>query len=101
MQTNIVSNRNSVKEFTVNIKHLHKKYMLIQQMEIVLMPPFNSMPQLLQADNGTSKLHNILVMKNWQVLQDVCSITLPRLEQSQASIILSDPPVYLLLEQIG
>ena len=101
MQTNIVSNRNSVKEFTVKINHLHKKYMLIQQMEIVLMPPFNSMPQLLQADNGTSKLHNILVMKNWQVLQDVCSITLPRLEQSQASIILSDPPVYLLLEQIG
>ena len=70
-------------------------------MEIVLMPPFNSMPQLLQADNGTSKLRNILVMKNWQVLQDVCSIILPLLEQLQASIIQSDPPVYLPLEQIG
>ena len=101
MQTNIVSNRNWLKEFTVNINHLHKKYMLIQQMEIVLMPHFNSMPQLLQADNGTSKLLNILAMMNWVVPKDVCNILLPLQEQSQASIIQSDPLVYLPLEQIG
>ena len=101
MQTNIVSNRNSVKEITVNHQTFASKYMLIQQMEIVLMPPFNSMPQLLQADNGTSKLLNTLAMMNWVVPKDVCSILLPLQGQSQASTIQSDPLVYLPLEQIG
>ena len=77
------------------------KYMWIPQMENVLMQLFNLIPQLLQADNGTSKLLNTLAMMNWVVPKDVCNILLPLQEQSQASIIQSDPPVYLPLEQIG
>ena len=77
------------------------KYMWIPQMENVLMQLFNLIPQLLQADNGTSKLLNTLAMMNWVVPKDVCNILLPLQEQSQASTIQSDPLVYLPLEQIG
>ena len=77
------------------------KYTWIPQMGNVLMQLFNLIPQLLPADNGISKLLNILAMMNWVVPKDVCNISLPLRAQLQASTIQLDPLVYLPLEQIG